>query len=408
MSKIDAGRHTLRATTFNVSAAFDGTIARFERKRPRPTNTTTKANTEGAVIMSCISPLQGPARKSATDAPPMPGCEGLLRVGKKIPTNPWTTRRRARGSTCQRLCRADCIEKRVRTASRESASTRGPSGGELGCHARETTPPLRRSRESSVRARRRETLLALGLKSVRIHAGFTGTGDFDPHRAVTEDRDDGPAGHSDELAARKSDLVLPATDARGVEIGRSYVTDEGRIVAGPMSFAEKNAMRLSELQDSLIRILGPGLSADAASTVDVSDNAYLKKILGTLPGESGLTGYQRNVVADYQLSPLLRGIERVRARGTFEIAPRWSKPSDFWWPMPTSSTNNPPAPSSLSLPSTRIQASDSTTIPTRTTRYLSRACRRGRSNCKARVRDTAWRRGFCFLTVQVDRSFLGA
>lgn len=87
-----------------------------------------------------------------------------------------------------------------------------------------------------------------------------------------------------------------------------------------MSFADKNAIRLVDLQNTLVRIMRPELlpaaPKDAASKEDL---AYLREALGTLPSASGLPGYDRNVVADYQLSPLLKGIERVRPRGTFEI-----------------------------------------------------------------------------------------
>jgi hypothetical protein len=57
-------------------------------------------------------------------------------------------------------------------------------------------------------------------------------------------------------------------------------------------------------------------AANAATNEDI---AYLREALGTLPSESGLAGYDRNIVADYPLSPFLRGIERVRPRGQFQI-----------------------------------------------------------------------------------------
>jgi hypothetical protein len=118
------------------------------------------------------------------------------------------------------------------------------------------------------------------------------------------------------IAARKSDLGLPPNDAKGLDIGKSQILD-GKRVEGPLSFANKNAMRLRELQDTLIRIMRPDLMPDDALTAP--DREYLQKTLGTLPSESGLAGYDRNVVADYQLDPLLRGIERVRPRGKFKV-----------------------------------------------------------------------------------------
>ena len=37
------------------------------------------------------------------------------------------------------------------------------------------------------------------------------------------------------------------------------------------------------------------------------------------PSQSGIAGYDRNVVSDYSLIPFLRGIERVRPRAKFQI-----------------------------------------------------------------------------------------
>lgn len=156
-----------------------------------------------------------------------------------------------------------------------------------------------------------ETLWSLGLKSARIRTGFATGADLDP--AEVSPRIEA-AGR--EIPARKSDLVLPPNDATGLDIGKATIVD-GRRVDGPLSFANKNAMRLRELQDTLVRIMRPDLLPDATLTPD--DREYLQKTLGTLPSESGLAGYDRNVVADYQLNPLLRGIERVRARGKFKV-----------------------------------------------------------------------------------------
>lgn len=166
-----------------------------------------------------------------------------------------------------------------------------------------------------------ETLWGLGLKSVRVHTGFATGAAIDP--AETSPRVEfgaPPGGKGDELAARRSDLKLPATDALRLDIGTANIVD-GRRIEGPLSFADRNAVRLRELQDTLVRIMRPEL-LPAGSVVDsasADDLAYIRHTLGTLPSESGLAGYDRNIVADYTLSPFLRGIERVRARGKFQI-----------------------------------------------------------------------------------------
>jgi hypothetical protein len=160
-----------------------------------------------------------------------------------------------------------------------------------------------------------ETLWSLGLASARIRAGFA-TGDAVDPAEVSPRIEVG----EHEIAPRRSDLALPPNDATKLDIGKAYIDRSGQRKEGPLSFADKNAMRLRELQDTLVRIvrpeLLPGAKPDAASQDDL---AYLKKTLGTLPSESGLAGFDRNVVSDYQLVPFLRGIERVRARGKFEI-----------------------------------------------------------------------------------------
>lgn len=163
-----------------------------------------------------------------------------------------------------------------------------------------------------------ETLWGLGLSSARVHTGFATGGELDP--ATVSPRIEILGIQPREIPARKSSLVLPPTDAKSLGVGEAAIVD-GRLVPGPMSFAEKNAMKLRDLQDTLVRIMRPELLARGAKTdpAAADDLAYLRHTLGTLPSQSGLPGYDRNIVADYQLIPFFRGIERVRPRGRFDI-----------------------------------------------------------------------------------------
>ncbi len=162
-----------------------------------------------------------------------------------------------------------------------------------------------------------ETLWGLGFRSVRIHTGFaTGAPTMDPAEASPTLDFSGPQGKAT-LRARKSTLRLPPTDATSLDIGKAYI-DGGRRVDKPLSFAAKNAIRLEELQDALVRIVRPDLFP-LEDTASPDDLAYVKSALGTLPSASGLAGYDRNIVADYPLVPFLRGIERVRSRAHFQI-----------------------------------------------------------------------------------------
>lgn len=166
-----------------------------------------------------------------------------------------------------------------------------------------------------------QTLWGFGFKSTRIHSGFATGGDIDPATQSPRIDISMPDGSTEELMpARKSDLVLPPTDAQKLQIGESNVVD-GRRVPGPLSFAEKNAIRLRDLQDVLVRIMRPELLSPSNTPDPTSpeDLAYLRQTLGTLPSASGLPGYDRNVVADYQLMPFLRGLERVRPRAKCQV-----------------------------------------------------------------------------------------
>ncbi len=165
-----------------------------------------------------------------------------------------------------------------------------------------------------------ETLWALGLPSVRIHAGFATGADIDPAELSPRIEFAAAGGAIEEMAPRRSNLVPPPTEATSIAIGKANIVD-GRRVDGPLSFADKNAVRLRELQDALVRIMRPELlpASSRPDTASKEDLAYVREALGTFPSASGLAGFDRNVVADYQLSPFLRGIERVRARGQFLI-----------------------------------------------------------------------------------------
>ena len=161
-----------------------------------------------------------------------------------------------------------------------------------------------------------ETLWGLGLKSARVHSGFATGAELDPAELSPKIEIAG----APEIPPRKSTLDLPATDAKGLAIGEATIVD-GRRVPGPLSFADKNAMRLRDLQDTLVRIMRPELlpAGSPPGTAAKEDLEYLRQTLGTLPSQSGIAGYDRNVVADYSLIPFLRGIERVRSRGKFQI-----------------------------------------------------------------------------------------
>jgi hypothetical protein len=171
-----------------------------------------------------------------------------------------------------------------------------------------------------------ETCFGLGLTSTRVRTGFATGEEIDPAEVSPRIQIVDAQGTVTELAARKSTLTLPVNDAKSMDLGTAYINDSGGRVNTPMPFKDKNAMKLQHLQDAMIHIMRPDLlpappkgSIFAASDTPGEDIAYLREALGTLPSESGLAGYDRNTLADYPLSPFLRGIERVRPRGQFQI-----------------------------------------------------------------------------------------
>ena len=164
-----------------------------------------------------------------------------------------------------------------------------------------------------------ETLWADGIATARINTGFDTGAKIDPAELsprVELELADAKA----EIAARKSTLVLPATKATGLDIGKGNIVD-GRLVNAPLSFAKKNAIAMRELQDVMVRVMRPELlpTNSVADTLSADDRAFLQEALGTLPSGSGIAGFDRNVVIDYQYSPFLRGVERVRDRKQFHI-----------------------------------------------------------------------------------------
>jgi len=166
-----------------------------------------------------------------------------------------------------------------------------------------------------------QTLWSFGFASARIRSGFATGAEIDPATSSPQIDIVMPNGTTQDLEpARKSDLTLPPTDAQKLQIGEFNVVD-GRRLPGPLSFADKNAIKLRDLQDVLVRIMRPELLPKSATPDPTSpeDLAYLRQTMGTLPSASGLPGYDRNVVADYTLLPFLRGLERVRPRAKIQI-----------------------------------------------------------------------------------------
>jgi hypothetical protein len=175
-----------------------------------------------------------------------------------------------------------------------------------------------------------ETLWGFGLESTRVRSGFATGAEIDPAQTSPRMTVTLADGTTQELPSRTSTLTLPPTNALKLAIGKAAIVN-GRRVPGPMSFSDKNAIRLRDLQDALVRILRPELLPASArkGAASEEDVAYLREALGTLPSESGLAGFDRNIVADYAYCPFLRGIERVLPRGRFRIYSKFGQAYGF-------------------------------------------------------------------------------
>lgn len=100
-----------------------------------------------------------------------------------------------------------------------------------------------------------EDMLELGLPGVRFHHRMSAPADRSraTPRVVLL-----PPGKKPITAKRRtSDLVLAPTPATKLEVGSSYRDGKG-VVSAPLSFAEKNAISLSDLQRVNLSLLFPG------------------------------------------------------------------------------------------------------------------------------------------------------
>jgi hypothetical protein len=155
---------------------------------------------------------------------------------------------------------------------------------------------------------------AFELASIRVRGRFSTGGALEPVEDSPRIEMALESGKAFVTEARHSDLVLPPTEAKGLEVGEAQVVN-GKRVAGAMSFADKNAARLVDLQDALAHIVRPDLlPSPHDKQISDDDRAHLLETLRTLPSESGIAGFDRNVVADYRLRPFLKGLERVVPR----------------------------------------------------------------------------------------------
>jgi hypothetical protein len=107
------------------------------------------------------------------------------------------------------------------------------------------------------------------------------------------------------LPARRGTREVSRLDLPGILVGEAYIDEQGRRVAAPMSFAERNRVSVEELQEWLVRIARPELAAGDPLHIDDEDRELLMDALSTLPSESKNPVFERSRAFDELHKPLL-------------------------------------------------------------------------------------------------------
>lgn len=102
-------------------------------------------------------------------------------------------------------------------------------------------------------------------------------------------------GSSEPVGQRIGFSIPPAPS---ISLGRAYRTERGRLIRAPMNFANKNAIPLSELQDTLLGVMRPELTSNPADW-EMGYRDDLVEILGMRPSD-----LDRGSNLDTQYKPL--------------------------------------------------------------------------------------------------------
>lgn len=125
-------------------------------------------------------------------------------------------------------------------------------------------------------------------------------------------------------AVRVGDVTFAARDAAAklqndlwhdLGVGEAHVRGDQK-QAGPMSFAQKNAIRLRDLQDILVEVLRPDLVTGTRGFPGLTtpQRQFLVQALGEFPSESVNPKYDAAKVPDHACKFVLRGISDVVPR----------------------------------------------------------------------------------------------
>jgi hypothetical protein len=112
--------------------------------------------------------------------------------------------------------------------------------------------------------------------------------------------------------ARDCGLPLQNDLWHDLDVGTGYLQG-GKRIDGPMSFAQKNAILLQDLQDVLVETVRPEIDTGKRGfpELTVAQRAFVVQALGELPRESQDPRYDPAKVPDHACKFVLRGVRRV-------------------------------------------------------------------------------------------------
>ncbi len=156
-----------------------------------------------------------------------------------------------------------------------------------------------------------EAMWAAGLRSARLWHRLSES------RSLTENMQTRPVtlrtGEvATELPAREAAAKLSNADFTELSLGSGHLSD-GKLVAAPMSFAQKNAISLEDLQDVLVEVVRPEIDTGKRGFpgLSIGQRRFLVSTLGELPRESANPHFDPEKVPDHACKWILRGVRRV-------------------------------------------------------------------------------------------------
>lgn len=111
------------------------------------------------------------------------------------------------------------------------------------------------------------------------------------------------------FAARPAAAKLANDGWRELDVGSAFVDGDQRIAA-PMSFAQKNAIVLADLQDVLVEVVRPEIDTGKRGFPELTtaQRQFLVTTMGEYPRESANPRYDPKVHPDHAVKFVLRGV----------------------------------------------------------------------------------------------------